>query len=88
MLTCSTKAHPLATAFIGCSSITPAACIEIYRSRGGVICSILLTFSRNISSILVYVTPIWSLMKRAGNLAARATGKKVSLRQTPSQGEA
>jgi hypothetical protein len=35
--------------------------------------------SKNISSILVCVPPTCSLMKRAGDLATKATGKKVSL---------
>jgi hypothetical protein len=37
----------------------------------------------NTSSTLVCVTPPWSPMKRAGNLATKATGKKVSLGWTP-----
>jgi hypothetical protein len=40
-------------------------------------------FSRNISSIVVCVTKKWNLMKRAGNLATKATGTTVLCRPTP-----
>jgi hypothetical protein len=50
------------------------------RTGGGRILFNFGQLSVNTSSIFVCVTPKWSLMKRAGNLSTKGTGKKVSLR--------
>jgi hypothetical protein len=50
------------------------------RTGGGRILFNFGQLSVNTSSIFACVTPKWSLMKRAGNLATKGTGKKVSLR--------
>jgi hypothetical protein len=49
------------------------------RIGGGGHCAILLTFLEIFSRLLGYVTPIWSLMKRAGDPTARAISLRVLL---------